>query len=477
MSPLRPRSSLRTYESTGTLTAPTPVLNYGYEQTDDCSASQSIRSTKNPFGRRAVLRWRTRPSPTPQRCTPGDEDMISTTSSSSTAKVSNPITLGSRMRRWRVPILRKHPVPKPSPAHSISQNSTQNTLGTTCSQRSIHASPVSDCTESNENCEHALVSRIISNTTARLTAISDASVLVSRQHDNACDVRGDILVTRSKSDKIHHVTSHYDENDEEMRLRASPPGYQLRNGTGDRSRLFKRTISSCQERRNLYKALSSNSSVANHRMGVRESRRIGSSLRRLSLRKLMDSCDNDEDGSDGWTDGTSQKWAGITPPKDEYRPRSEKASIDGTSFQTLLKQLQGTKAEGVKYNCDVGQESPWGLKGEELKESREHSVVGKMVKAVWRGWKDGSSDRSSNCESDDDNDGSDLDLNLDTQGFRTNRSDDDRFDNNPRHIKPPDIPCREIELTQDDFIDFCSPSSNSRSRSVFQRRVKLISPR
>lgn len=475
MSPLRPRSSLRTHESTGILTTPDPVLTLGYEQTDECSASRSVRSTKNPFGRRAVLRWRARPPSTLRPCTTGDEDMISTTSSSSTAKVSNPVTLGHRMRRWRVPILRKHPVMKRSPTHSISQNSTQNTLGTTCSQRSIHASPVSDCTESNENCEHALVSRIISNTTARLTAISDANnVVASRQHNNSCDDGGDIVVTRSKSDKIqHHVGLHYDENDEEQRLRATRPGYQLRNGAGDRSRLFKRTISSCQERRKLYKALSSNSSVANKGMGARESRRIGSSLRRLSLRKIMDSCEDDEKASGGWTDGTNQKWAGTTAPKCEYRPRSTKASIDGTSFQTLFKQLQGAKADGMKYDCDVGLESPWGLKGEELKESREHSVVGKMVKAVWRGWKDSSSDRSSNCESDD---GSDLGLDLDTQSIGISRSHN-RLENSLRQNKPPDISCREVELTQDDFIDFCSPSSNSRSRSVFQRRVKLISPR
>lgn len=473
MSPLRYRSPIHLYGSTANLAISNPILNCEHEQSSDCSTPRPTRNKKNPFGRRGVLRWRTKPPSLPQQCTTGEEDVISTTSSSSTTKIANPTTLGHRVRRWRVPIMCRNPAPKICPAYPTSQNSTESTLVTTCSQKSVHTSPISDCTESNDNSDHTLVSRIISKTSARLAGVSDSDAFPSRYRSNLCNDGGEFVVTRSKSEKIrHNVSLQCDGEDDEQRLRATRPYQQARNGAGDRNRVFKKSTSSGQERRLLYKALSANSTAANNGSRARDSRRLGSSLRRLSLRRIMDNCERDDEIMGGWRDGMSSMRMGTIPSNRDSRSGGEKASIDGTSFQSLLKQFQGAKVEGMKYGCDVGQESPWGLKNEELKESREHSVVGKMVKAVWRGWKDSSSDRSSDCDSDD----SEMGLDLDTEGIGVTASED-RKEGRSQQNRPANLLCREVELTQDDFIDFCSPSSNSRSRSMFSRRVKLVSPR
>lgn len=373
--------------------------------------------------------------------------------------------------------MRKNGPTKSFLADSMSQNSTESTLVTSCSRRSAVSSPSSGPTETIDNCDHTLVSRIITNATARLAAVPKDDPLKLQCCSSFQHSEGTAMV-RAKSERTPHIIAlqcddkNNDQHDDQC-LSTSGLNQQHRICSGDRSRAFKKATSSYIERNILRKAPSSTSSLVYSGRRPRQSRRVGSSLRRLSLKRMSENCEDDQETPKLWTDGADPE---STRTKSSKRgcddgTGNEKASIDGTSFSLLLKQLQGAKVEGMKYSSDGGLESPWGLKGDELKESREHSVVGKMVKAVWRGWKDSSSERSSECGSGD----SDLELDLDTEGTRESTGTD-RIEEEQRQGRASST-CREVEMTKDDFIDFCSPSPNSRARSMFHWRARIASPR
>lgn len=447
------------------------------------NASRSSRGVKLTLARRFALRWRPKEASVSQQHAHGDQDLMSScTTSTGDNNTTNSEQNGRRLRRWRPPQLRRQISANSSPTHSSNRQFLQNTSAMSTSQKLPRDAPT-ETMNSNDKGRPSRLLWLMPRTTAQqqhlkgLNVIAEAPIPEPEIYsyseatsisERTCHGEISAICPRTEKESDSEKEQVKKCNDHAIRRAASSGRHDHQIGRGQKSQVD--VTQATKSKSEFGWEADPLAPVLDRREGQRERRRRGaSSLGKLSLgritRELRDGDEafgmKDNGAANGITRLISRKSSSLLPSK------YERPSGDSRTFGVMLERFRGTKDDGLTREYDKGLESPWGLKVDDGRESREKSVVSKMMNAMWKVRKESGTDsedfESDSSREDRNSEGGNGDRMFSENGVCRGEVSDGK------------LASWKVELTQDDFIDFCSPST--RSRSLFGKWGKLMSPR